>query len=390
MLIEAKGLTKLFPVSRTLFGTTTRYVHALDHVDLTIAKGRTLALVGESGSGKTTLGRIVAGLAEPTQGSVLMNGRSLRDGSAAEQRALRRQSQFIFQDPYSALNPRHNIRAILARPFEVHTTLSKAEIDNKVKELLEAVMLHPPEALMGRYPHQFSGGQRQRLVFARAIALRPAFIVADEPVSSLDMSVKAQLLTLLRQFQVDLDLTYLFITHELAVVRTIAQDVAVMYLGRIIERSPVDQLFGGPLHPYSQALLEATPLLDPVVARARQRITLHGAMPSPVNPPSGCHFHTRCPFAQPVCGEIVPPLRQIGERQVACHFVGDPAFPLTAHVPAELQAVARQGALPTGRSMDGWLPAEYEGVRDDQQLPVRNDEDLHAVWKEDRQAPPRP
>lgn len=346
MLIEARGISKLFPVSRTLFGAATRHVHALNNVDLTIEKGRTLALVGESGSGKTTLGRIIAGLIEPTQGSVLVEGTNLTEATAAARRALRREIQFIFQDPFSSLNPRHTIRTILARPFEVHTRLSQAEIDDKIKELLEAVLLHPPEELMRRYPHQFSGGQRQRLVFARAIALRPAFIVADEPVSSLDMSVKAQLLTLLRRFQTELSLTYLFITHELAVVRTIAQDVAVMYLGRIVERAPVEKLFSGPLHPYSQALLEATPTLDPQAARARTRIKLHGTMPSPVSPPPGCHFHTRCPFVQSACREAVPALRPIGDRAVACHFVGHPAFPLTAHLPADLQPAAAVGALP--------------------------------------------
>jgi oligopeptide/dipeptide ABC transporter ATP-binding protein len=346
VLIEARGITKLFPVSRTLFGAATRYVHALDNVDLTIEKGRTLALVGESGSGKTTLGRIIAGLIEPTSGSVMVEGTNLTEAPLDVRRKLRREIQFVFQDPFSSLNPRHTIRTILARPFEVHTRLSRAEIDVKIKELLEAVLLHPPEALMHRYPHQFSGGQRQRIVFARAIALHPAFIVADEPVSSLDMSVKAQLLTLLQRFQTELSLTYLFITHELAVVRTIAQDVAVMYLGRIVERAPVSQLFDGPLHPYTQALLEATPILDPRLARERKRIKLHGTMPSPVSPPPGCHFHTRCPFAQAICHEIAPPLRPIGARAVACHFVGDPGFPLTAHLTTDLQPAAASGALP--------------------------------------------
>lgn len=343
MLIEAKNITKEFPLGQGLFQATDRVVHAVDSVDLSIERGRTLALVGESGSGKTTLGRIICRLLEPTTGTVTFNGLNITAANNKSRRQIRQDLQFIFQDPYSSLNPRHNIRRIIARPFEVHTNLTKAEIDRKIIELLDSVGLTPPEPLMHRFPHQFSGGQRQRIVFARAIALHPEFIVADEPVSSLDMSVKAQLLTLLRQFQVELHLTYLFITHELSVVRTIAKDVAVMYLGRIVETAPVNDLFEGPLHPYSEALLDATPSLDPKYRRSR-KIFLEGVMPSPIDPPVGCHFHTRCPYAERKCREKVPPLRQIQLRGVACHFVGQPKFPLSANLSALLIPEAERGA----------------------------------------------
>lgn len=332
MLVELDHVTKHFPVGRSFFGAHKTMVHAMDDVNLQIAHGRTLALVGESGSGKTTLGRIVAGLLEPTSGRVLFEGQDLNRIKGEEKRRLRRQLQFIFQDPYAALNPRHNVRSILARPFEVHTKLSSAEIDAKVKELLDLVGLRPPEAMMFRYPHQFSGGQRQRLVFARAIALRPKFIVADEPVSALDMTIKAQLLTLLRGFQSQLDLTFLFITHELAVVRTIAQEIAVMYLGEIVEQASVEQLFAGPLHPYTQALLMATPRLNPYEARQRPTIVLTGDTPSPTSPPFGCRFHTRCPYVEAICNDKPPALRQIGGRWVRCHLVGRPDFPLTQNL----------------------------------------------------------
>jgi oligopeptide/dipeptide ABC transporter ATP-binding protein len=228
----------------------------------------------------------------------------------------------------------------LARPFEVHTQLSRQEINEKIKELLVSVGLTPPGLLMDRYPHQFSGGQRQRIVFARAIALHPKFIVADEPVSSLDMSVKAQLLTLLRDFQSEFDLTYLFITHELSVVRTIAQDIAVMYLGTIVEVAPIDDLFNSPLHPYTYALLAATPKLGSAYSHTRKGEFLQGPIPSPINPPVGCRLNTRCPFAQSICRNETPLLRKIGNRSVACHFVGQSEFPLTKNLPSDLHEMA--------------------------------------------------
>jgi oligopeptide/dipeptide ABC transporter ATP-binding protein len=346
MLVRAVNLSKRYPIGRRRLWQPPRVVHAVDGVDLAIEHGRTLALVGESGSGKTTLGELVAGLSAPSEGSIEFDGIDLVGASSETRRRLRRQLQVIFQDPYSSLNPRHTIRMILARPFQVHTSLTQREIEREIADLLALVGLGPFEAIVDRHPHQFSGGQRQRIAFARAIALRPRFIVADEPVSSLDMSVKAQLLTLLRRFQSELDLTYLFITHELSVVRTVAHDVAVMYLGRVVELAPAVDVFERPLHPYTVALLASTPILDPVRARARSRAPLHGSMPSPVDPPSGCHFHTRCAFARPVCVTTKPQLRQIGDRRVACHFVGQPDFPGTANVAAELRDAATRHSEP--------------------------------------------
>jgi oligopeptide/dipeptide ABC transporter ATP-binding protein len=350
-LVEVTGLTKRFPVGGVAFRRERRWVHAVDSIDLTIRRQRTLALVGESGSGKTTLGQLIAGLLEPSSGSIRFDGQDLVSITGDARRRLRRRLQFIFQDPFSSLNPRHSVRTILARPFQVHTDMSPDAIDREVRNLLDLVGLGHgrPEQLLDRHPHQFSGGQRQRIVFARAIALRPDFIVADEPVSSLDMSVKAQLLTLLRRFQQEFGLTYLFVTHELAVVRTIASDVAVMYLGRIVEHAPSLHLFEGPYHPYTVALLGATPALDPAVARSRARMPLNGTLPSPITPPPGCHFHTRCPYAKPICTSDKPSLRRIGDRQVACHFVGDESFPLTRNVPQH----ARSEAAATARRFDG-------------------------------------
>jgi peptide/nickel transport system ATP-binding protein len=350
VLIDARALSKRFPLGRRYPWEPPRYVHAVDGVDLQIERGRTVALVGESGSGKTTLGQLIAGLLEPSAGEVFFDGFNVTAAKPGARRAIRDQLQFIFQDPFSSLNPRHTIRAILSRPFEIHTSLDRHAIERELRELLGLVGLGPADALLDRHPHQFSGGQRQRIVFARAIALRPRFIVADEPVSSLDMSVKAQLLTLLRRFQSELDLTYLLITHELSVVRTLARSVAVMYLGRVVELAPTADALERPLHPYTMALVASTPALDPEVARARKRPSFRGAMPSPVAPPPGCHFHTRCPYAQAVCAVKVPPLRAIGERRVACHFVGQPDFPLTANLHRELRASAAAAAEPYSRA----------------------------------------
>lgn len=343
MLVEINDLSKHFPLGKSFLGASQRFVHALDNINLAIHEGRTLALVGESGSGKTTLGRICAGLLEPSQGTVNFEGRNLFATDKGEMRGLRRQLQIIFQDPYASLNPRHNVRAILARPFLVHTNLTQKEIEEKIKELLTSVGMTPPEQFMARYPHQFSGGQRQRLVIARAIALKPKFIVADEPISALDMSVKAQLLTLLRRFQSELDLTYLFITHELSVVRTIAQDIAVMYLGQIVEKGSARDLFKRPFHPYTQALLAATPSLDPR-DRSKKKVILREDIPSNIDPPSGCRFHTRCMYAEGICQQESPFFRQIGERQVACHLIGRPHFPLTDNIPPEYQDKLGVGA----------------------------------------------
>lgn len=345
-LVRVTGLSKRFPLGRRYPWETPRVVHAVDQVDLIIPQGRTLGVVGESGSGKSTLGQIVAGLTAPTAGDIRFAGQDMARARGRERRELRSQLQVIFQDPYASLNPRHSIRQILSRPFQVHTPLKEPAITQELRTLLGLVGLGPFESIIDRYPHQFSGGQRQRIVFARAIALRPRFIVADEPVSAVDMSVKAQLLTLLRRFQAELGLTYLFITHELSVVRTVAQDVAVMYLGRVVEQAPAVALFERPLHPYTVALLGSTPVLDPVKARSRVRTALGGTMPSPVEPPPGCHFHTRCPWARAVCRSVRPELRVIGDRHVACHFVGEPGFATTPNLPPELTPAAQATALP--------------------------------------------
>ena len=345
-LIRIAGLSKRFPLGRRYPWDAPRVVHAVDDVSLTIRTGRTMGVVGESGSGKSTLGQIVAGLTAPSAGSVRIAGQDLGRATGRQRREMRRQLQVIFQDPYASLNPRHSIRGILSRPFQVHTRMGPREIEEELRRLLSLVGLGPFEAIIDRYPHQFSGGQRQRIVFARAIALRPRFIVADEPVSAVDMSVKAQLLTLLRRFQSELGLTYLFITHELSVVRTVAHDVAVMYLGRVVEVAPAEDLFQRPLHPYTVALLASTPILDPIRARSRTRTPLVGTMPSPVEPPPGCHFHTRCPWAREVCRTVRPEIRLLGARQVACHFVGQPGFPTTGHLAPETIALARETSLP--------------------------------------------
>jgi oligopeptide/dipeptide ABC transporter ATP-binding protein len=345
VLVRAEGIHKRYPAGGrpSLLGPR-RMVHAVDGVDLSIREGRTLALVGESGSGKTTLGQIIAALNEPTEGSVWFDGQPLTTASPAERLRLRAHLQFIFQDPFSSLNPRQSIRSILARPFEIHRSLTRDQLESELRQLLELVGLTPPGPNLDRHPHQFSGGQRQRIVFARAIALRPRFIVADEPVSSLDMSVKAQLLTLLRQFQRELDLTYLVITHELAVVRTIAQEVAVMYLGRIVEQAATYDALERPLHPYTAALVSATPILDPEMSRARHREPLRGTMPSPIDRPPGCHFNTRCPYARDRCFTDDPPLRVVGERMVACHRVGEPDFPFSANLGQTVAAAASSTA----------------------------------------------
>jgi oligopeptide/dipeptide ABC transporter ATP-binding protein len=345
-LVRITALSKRFPLGRRYPWEAPRVVHAVDDVTLTIPAGRTLGVVGESGSGKSTLGQIVAGLTAPTTGEVQVAGRDMVRSSGRQRREMRRQLQVIFQDPYASLNPRQSIRTILSRPFQVHTGMREPEITGELRTLLGLVGLGPFERIIDRYPHQFSGGQRQRIVFARAIALRPRFIVADEPVSAVDMSVKAQLLTLLRRFQTELGLTYLFITHELSVVRTVAQDVAVMYLGRVVEAASATELFERPLHPYTVALLASTPVLDPVKARTRTRTPLEGTMPSPVAPPPGCHFHTRCPWAQAACRTVRPELRQIGGRAGACHFVGQPGFATTANLSPDLASTARGTALP--------------------------------------------
>jgi len=319
-LVTVKNLKKYFPVEKGLFRRRRQSLKAVDDVSLGIGKGDNLALVGESGCGKTTTARLILRLLDPTSGSVYFAGKNVFNLSEEELRSLRPQMQLVSQDPYASLNPRKTIRQILSKPFKLHTDMSSNEIEDRILRLLEVVGLSPPELFVDRHPHEFSGGQRQRICIARAIALDPPFVVADEPVSALDVSVRAQILNLLKDLQVRLGITYLFITHDLAVVRSVSNRIAVMYLGKLVEVGVVSGLFKAPLHPYTEALLSATPIPDPDRSRSKQRIILRGDVPSPIDPPEGCRFHTRCPLAVDECRVSEPVLREVEDRLVACHL----------------------------------------------------------------------
>jgi oligopeptide/dipeptide ABC transporter ATP-binding protein len=315
-LIEVRDLRKHFPIGRGLFGRGRGAVRAVDGVTFTIRAGETLGLVGESGCGKSTLGRLILRLIEPTSGDVRYEGRSLLELGGGEMRAMRRAMQIVFQDPYGSLNPRMRVSQIVGEGLVIHRMGSRAQRQERVRELLTLVGL--PEDAGDRYPHEFSGGQRQRIGIARALAVEPRFIVADEAVSALDVSIQAQILNLLQDLKRRLGLTMLFISHDLRVVEHLSDRVAIMYLGRVVEIGPRDQVYGDPRHPYTKALLSAVPVPDP--RRQHQRIVVTGDLPSPVNPPSGCAFHPRCPYAVQVCPKVVPPLeRGRSGRAVACH-----------------------------------------------------------------------
>ncbi len=318
-ILEVRNLQMYFPVlSGLMFQRKVAEIKAVDNVSFYIKKGETLGLVGESGSGKTTVGRCILQLYKPTGGDVLFEGERLNDLSTKEMRPLRRKMQVIFQDPYGSLNPRMTCGDIVGEPLKVHNlTSSNAEYRDKVNQLLETVGLNP---YMGdRYPHEFSGGQRQRIGIARALAVEPTFIVCDEPVSALDVSIQAQVINLLERLQDELGLTYLFIAHDLSVVRHISDRVAVMYLGHIVEVAERQELYENPLHPYTRALLSAVPIPDPTLEAKRERLILTGEPPSPMHPPEGCVFHTRCPIAIDECKLEMPELREVsGSHWVAC------------------------------------------------------------------------
>ena len=316
-LLGASGLRKYFPVRRGLLQRKVGAVQAVDGLDFEVLRGETLSLVGESGCGKTTTGRLLTRLLEPTAGSIVFDGRDITHLPARRMRPLRRDIQMIFQDPYSALNPRHTVGTIVGAPFRIQGVDPPGGVRAAVQELLELVGLNPEH--YNRYPHEFSGGQRQRIGIARTLALRPKLIVADEPVSALDVSIQAQVINLLEDLQDELNLTYLLIAHDLSVVRHVSDRVAVMYLGKIVELGDRNAVYTQPLHPYTVAMLSAVPVLDPT--RRSGRILLTGDVPSPLNPPPACRFHTRCWKAQEICRTQEPPLAELAPgHRVACHF----------------------------------------------------------------------
>ncbi len=320
VLLRVDNLVKHFPIRQgIIIQKQVGAVHAVDDISFEVKQGETLGLVGESGCGKSTTGRTVLQLHRPTSGSVIFDGVDLVKAKGEELRHMRRKMQMIFQDPYASLNPRMTVGEIIGEPLVIHKIVTQKEIEERAANLLELVGLNP--ALSTRYPHEFSGGQRQRIGVARALALQPSFIVCDEPISALDVSIQAQVVNLLEDLQKQFNLTYLFIAHDLSMVRHISNRIAVMYLGIIVELADGEELYLKPLHPYTQALLSAVPIPDPIADARRERIILKGDVPSPVNPPSGCRFRTRCPIAESICAEVQPDFREAKPWHfVACHF----------------------------------------------------------------------
>jgi oligopeptide transport system ATP-binding protein len=317
-LLEVRHVKKYFPIRKGVMQREVAAVHAVDDVSFAVREGETLGLVGESGCGKSTLGRTIVRLLQPTDGQIIFQGRDISRLGTRALRPLRREMQMVFQDPYASLNPRKRVGTIVSDPMRVHDLGSRAEQKRRVGEILETVGLSPEH--YNRFPHEFSGGQRQRIGIARALALRPKLIVADEPVSALDVSIQSQMLNLLGDLQKELQLTYVFIAHDLGVVRHVSNRIAVMYLGKLVELSPAEELYTRPIMPYTEALLSAVPIPDPDLAEKRERIVLEGDVPSPINPPSGCRFHPRCRYATDVCKELEPPLVDYGNGHLAaCH-----------------------------------------------------------------------
>jgi oligopeptide transport system ATP-binding protein len=320
-LLDIRDLKMHFPITRGIaFQRTVSYVRAVDGISFSIEQGRTLGLVGESGSGKTTIGRTLIRLYKPTEGQMLFHDQDLASLEGEQLRQIRQCVQMVFQDPYASLNPRFTIGSLIAEPMHIYQTVSKDEARERTIELLRVVGLRPE--YVDCYPHEFSGGQRQRIAIARALSINPEFVIADEPVSALDVSIRAQVLNLLQCLQQQFHLTYLFVSHDLSVVRHIADRIAVMYLGKIVEIADRDELYAAPKHPYTRVLLSAVPIPDPQVERKRQRIILSGDLPSPMNIPRGCRFHTRCPMAQAICREVEPAFetKEGHEHYAACHF----------------------------------------------------------------------
>jgi oligopeptide/dipeptide ABC transporter ATP-binding protein len=334
-ILEIENLRMFFPVKSTgVIRRTIGHVQAVDGISFQVPAGGSLGLVGESGCGKSTTGRLITRLYEPTGGVIRFDGRDLVPLSNREMKPLRQDVQMIFQDPYTSLNPRHTVGKIVGAPLEVHNVVPRKQVLNRIQQLLEVVGLNPEH--YNRYPSEFSGGQRQRIGIARALALQPKLLVADEPVSALDVSIQAQVINLLQDLQREFDIAFLFIAHDLAIVRHFCPEVAVMYLGKIVEIGDRESIYQHAAHPYTQALLSAVPdVAQAAIGGRRERIMLEGDVPSPINPPSGCRFRTRCQFAQEICARVEPPLLQIGPRhKAACHFAGElghhPSTPVTS------------------------------------------------------------
>ena len=318
-ILEVKNLCKYFDINRGMFSPK-QVLKAVDNVSFNVKKGETFGLVGESGCGKTTLGRTIVRLYKPTSGSIKFKGDEIANiKSEKEFLKYRKELQMVFQDPYASLNPRMTVGEIIGEPMDIHKLYTPSERKDRVVDLLKTVGLNPDH--ISRFPHEFSGGQRQRIGIARTLALDPDFIICDEPISALDVSIQAQIINLLEELRDERGLSYIFIAHDISMVKHISQSIAVMYLGNIVESGNCNEIYHNPQHPYTKALLSAVPIPDPDVAKARQRIHLEGEIPSPLNPPSGCPFRTRCPYAQKICAEVKPELREIDGRKIACHVI---------------------------------------------------------------------